>query len=135
MRELMTAVVTVDLRPLMSAGSFALLLISVLLACAGIPALIAYRDQNLYAADVALVLVPTPVFVLAMLAFNEPARTGWALIGYPFPVLALSVAALYFRVLALPKLGFRPRAASRTCLALAVVGAAAFGTFAAPWHE
>ena len=119
----------------MSAGSFALLSISVLLTCAGIPALIAYRNQNLYSTDVALVLVPTPVYVLAMLVFNEPARTGWAPIGYPFLVLALSVAVFYFRVFALSKLGFRPQTASHTCLVLAVIGAAAFGTFAAPWHE
>ena len=119
----------------MSAGAFALLVVSLLLLAATYPVRYAFRSKTLFATDIGLVLLPAPTFIASLLAFNEPAKTGWAVIGYPFLVLAISVAALFIRVFALPQVGIPPKVGSLVAVVLAVVAAAAFGAFVGPWYE
>lgn len=118
----------------MSNGTFALLVVLVLLLFAVPPAVSAFRTHQLFAADVALVLVPAPVFVAALLAFNEPAQTGWAGIGYPFLVLAVSVVGFYVRVYLLRRVWSPRIVAAVTCISF-VAAAALFGATVAPWYE
>ncbi len=82
----------------MSAGTLALFVVAALLLAASFPIGTAAKSKTLFASDIGLVLLPVPAFIACLLLFNEPAKTGWALIGYPFLVLAISVAALFLRV-------------------------------------
>jgi FtsH-binding integral membrane protein len=94
----------------------------------------AFRSHKLFVADVALLLTPPLVFIAALLAFNVPAQTGWALIVYPFLVLAVSVVGLYVRVYLLRRV-WPPRVAAVATLTVFVAGAALFGATVAPWYE
>jgi hypothetical protein len=119
----------------MSAGIFALLLVFLPLALAAVPAAIAFRSGALFAADFGLVLLPAPIFLAGLVAFNEPAQTGWAGIAYPFLVLWLCVLALYGRVFLLPRLGLSARWAALGTFLVAVAGAALFGAYVPPFYE
>ena len=119
----------------MSAGWFALYLLLALLVFAAVPMAHAHQAGTLHRADWALIFVPAPTFVAALLAMNDLAKTGWAVMVYPFLVLALSVVALWIRVFLLPRFGVPSRAASSIAFAAAVLAAALFGTFVPPLYE
>jgi hypothetical protein len=119
----------------MSPSTVALLLVVVPLALAVVPVVSAFRSRALFPADVGLVFLPALAFVAALLAFNEPAQTGWALIAYPFFVLWLCVLALYVRVFMLPRLGVNARRAAFGALLAAVMAAALFGAYVPPFYE
>ena len=119
----------------MSASTFALLIVMVLLLAAVLPVRTAAQSKTLFATDIGLVLLPAPAFMACLATFNEPAQTGWATIGYPFLVLAVSVAALFVRVYALPPIGVSPKIGSLVALVFSVFAAAAFGAFVGPWYE
>jgi hypothetical protein len=119
----------------MSAGTFAVLLILVPLLLAAVPACYAYESGSLFAADVGLLLLPAPVFLVSLLAFNKPAHVGWAGIAYPFVVFWLSVIILYIRVFLLPPIGLKPRSAALSTLIVAIAVAAFFGAFVPPFYE
>lgn len=118
----------------MSFEPLAITVMSVLLLLAVPPLVSAFRTHSLFLADVALLLVPAPVFVVALSAFNEPAKTGWAPIGFPFLVLAASVVGLYVRVHLLRRF-LPPRVAAVAMLVMFVVAAAVFGVVTPPWSE
>jgi len=119
----------------MSAGLIALLLIGLSLLLSAPAFVVARRSASLFATDFALVAAPPFAFLLALVAFNEPAQTGWAPIGYPFAVLLAGVLMLQARVFIAPRLGFAPRSASTFVLFIAVVAASLFGAFTPPWYE
>jgi hypothetical protein len=119
----------------MSLEFFVCLVVAVLLMCAVIPARAAMRTRSLRVTDIVIVLGPPPVFVAAVLAFNKPAQIGWALIGYPFLILAASVVTLFLRVYVLSEPGSSSRRVSALTALAAILGAAAFGAFVPPWHE
>ena len=119
----------------MSVGWFALYLLFALLVFAAIPLARARQTGSLHRADWGLVFVPGPTFVVALLALNDLAKTGWAVMVYPFLVLALSVIALWIRVFLLPKCGVPSRVASSVTFSVAVLAAALFGAFVPPLYE
>jgi hypothetical protein len=119
----------------MPAGAFAALMIAVLLSLAIVPIRAAVRSGTFFASDVVLIAGPPIAFVGCLLLFNKPAQTGWALIGYPFLVLALSVVALWARVFLLPRTIASLQLVSYVFLAVAVTAAAIFGSAVPPWYE
>ena len=119
----------------MSAGAFALLLLLLPLALAAVPAARASRSGALFPADFGLVLLPAPIFLAALVVFNEPAQTGWAGIAYPFLVLWLCVLAFYVRVFLLPRVGLSARRAALVTFLVAAICAALFGACVPPFYE
>lgn len=119
----------------MTAGVFAFLLVLAPLGFASIPAMVALRTRTLFAADFGLVLLPAPAYLLALLAFNEPAQTGWAGIAYPFVVLWFCVVVFFVRVFAMPRLGLSARSAAICTFIVLVLVAALFGAFVPPLYE
>ena len=61
----------------MTAGSFAALVVSGTLALAAIPGWVAYGRLELFWTDVAIVLVPAPLFLVAASVLNPATRIGW----------------------------------------------------------
>jgi len=119
----------------MSAATVALAFLALVALFAAVPARSAYRSGSLYWTDIALVVAPAPVFLFVLSTFNKPAQIGWAAIIYPLLLVAGSVAALYVRVLALPRLGFTAKGGSAGGLAIAVCAAAMLGALVAPWYD
>ena len=119
----------------MYAGTFALLLVLVPFGLAWIPAAAAFRTRTLFSADISLILLPAPVFLAALLAFNEPAQTGWAGIDYPFLVFWACIVAFFARVFMLPRLGLRARPAAIGTLVVATLVTVLFGAFVPPFYE
>lgn len=119
----------------MSAGVFAAVILAILLFAAVAPWRFAYRQHRLFATDLLLPVLPAVGFVLGLLQFNAPAQVGWALIGYPFLVVAASVATLYVSVYGLRKLFVQVRALSLAVLVSALALATYIGATVAPWYE
>src|SRR5437868_15402122 len=111
----------------MSAGALALSVVAVLLLCA-VPAFVsASRQRALFGTDFALLLGPVVAFAVSLSMFNVPAQTGWALMLYPFVMLALSVVVLYIRVYLLRYVPVSPHALSMVAFIASSVAAALFG--------
>lgn len=119
----------------MSAGLFAIIILVTLLSVAVVPLRSAFRKGQLYFSDLALPLLPAVCFAFALLQFNSPAQTGWALIGYPFLVVAMSVVVLYISVFGLRTLFVQARIVSFAVLAVSSAMAVYAGAIVAPWYE
>ena len=119
----------------MSASSFALTVVVVLVATAVPPLVFAHHRGRLSASLVALPFVPAVIFEVALLTINVPAQTGWGSILYPFFTMVLGILVLYLWVYLIPLL-VTP-ASMRTGLLLAIVCVAAFvfGVMSPPWYE
>lgn len=105
------------------------------LASAAIPAAVAHRSKSLYVTDLALLIAPLIGFLAALIAFNQPALTGWAFVLYPVIIVALTIVLFHLRVFLLPRFGISTRTASRGVLVFAVVASATLGAFVSPFYE
>ncbi|GAA5069730.1 hypothetical protein [Lysobacter panacisoli] len=119
----------------MSAGAVAFAMLAILLFAAAAPLRVAYRERRLFATDLLLPVLPAAGFVAGLLGFNAPAQVGWALIVYPFLVVAASVSMLYVSVYGLRKLFIQVRTLSLGVLSGALVVAMLLGATVAPWYE
>lgn len=120
---------------LMNGDSILLIVIALLLAAAAPPVMYAHRRGQLFAADLALPLLPAVLLVSGILLLNQRAQTGWGLVLYPVFCAVASVVVLWIRVFVVAKLLTRSRVAAVAVLVVVCAAAFVFGAAAPAWYE